>query len=256
VHITHAAFPRYLCILDGEVDAVMSYPFPVEQFARFTHVAWMENSIEGRPVVGEHPSERFARFFGFEVAPGRCAYTVTDAEREKAMAAWPRTKKPRVAVQPRTSTDCKDYPHMLRVLPLLHKAGCEILTVGAPHEWGGVEPPGCYDAMRRNTGLRDSIALVAQCDVVLSGDSVMIHVADALGIPCVGMYGPFSGEAYMAGYKGRYIQGARECSPCHWHPRGTPFPPNQPCGGKNRCLALDAIEPERVARLVLREVGL
>lgn len=257
IHITHACFDRYAPVLDGFVDMVAPYPMSVEAMAGYDQIVWLENVIEGRACLnGEHPADRLAKIF--DVKPNRrTAYAITEQERRWAAVEWPRNDAPRVCVQLQSSTACKDYRRIAETMGMLAGKGYEQLMVGAPRD---VEarplPEGVYDATQKRHSIRKSIAMASFCDVILAPDSLMVHVGDALGIPVVGLYGPFDGKTYMKGYNGTPIQGDLDCSPCSWHPRGSAFPPDQPCARRGYCLALNNVTPEFVAAMVERNIKL
>lgn len=253
ISITHVCFPQYSPVLHGFAEGILSYPF-AEGGWQETPVYWMENLIEEKACLdGEHPCDRMARFFGIEPPARKAAYALAESEAEWARGQFPRSARRRVAVQMASSSPHKNYPHMDRVLPMLHGEGCELVIVDSPRSNQETTPPGVYDCTQRRLSIRESIAMAATCDVVLAPDSTMVHVAHALDIPVVGLFGPFDGASYMRHYRGRWIQGRHSCSPCHWHPRGLPFPPDGPCAAEFReCNALANVPPEYVARQVLR----
>jgi ADP-heptose:LPS heptosyltransferase len=80
------------------------------------------------------------------------------------------------------------------------------------------------------------MALMARCLLVVGADTGPLHVAVALGVPVVGLYGPddphFTGP-YGAGHRIHYKN--LPCSPCYKQPT---------CQGRFDCLR--TIEPEEV----------
>jgi ADP-heptose:LPS heptosyltransferase len=244
IWISHCCFDRYAPVLKGYVDEVISYPLAAEGI-KSKAVFWLENIIEYKPCIyPEHPCDRMAGVFGLAPLRKKSAYTVTVDEKKEAWETWPRSEKKRVCVQAQSSTGNKTYPYVERVLALCWKKGWEIVMVGEPREAEPV-PAGIFDCTGRGMGIRASIAMAGTCDCFICSDSVFVHVAEALDIPCVGLFGPFDGRAYLQG-KGWVLQGRKECSPCHWHPRGTAFPPGQPCSMTGRCEALALIAPEEI----------
>lgn len=240
VYVGHSCFARYADILDGFVDEWVPYPLRHEDSSRFDEIVWLENAIEGRACLGtEHPATRLAAILNCPLPlPPAAAYRITTEEMKIAGPAWPRTLKPRVCVQLGSSGATKDYPRMPELLAKIHEAGFEVLIVGNPR--GPVEPvpDDIFDCSQRNLTIRQSIAMAALCDAIIAPDSVFVHVGHALGIPVVGLFGPFSAPTYMHGYKGVAMQGRGKCSPCSWHPRGTAFPPEGPCAKSGYCNAL------------------
>jgi ADP-heptose:LPS heptosyltransferase len=77
--------------------------------------------------------------------------------------------------------------------------------------------------------------------------SALVHVAGALGLPAVGLYGPFPWQLRTVHAPSIHgINGTCRCSPCFWHDREALFPPDGPCATTGRCEALAGIEPRRI----------
>ena len=94
------------------------------------------------------------------------------------------------------------------------------------------------------TDLRQLASLIAACDIFISGDTGPLHMADALGVPSIGIYGP-ADPARTRPVDGRSIVIRREfpCGPCWRHPT---------------CQNLDclrAIQPSEVFQAILDLVG-
>lgn len=92
------------------------------------------------------------------------------------------------------------------------------------------------------TSLGSLMALIARADCVLSNDSGPLHLALALDVPTVGLFGPVHPD-----HNARLGRPERKiilyhpvlCSPCVHHVA------KPPCGGNNHCMRM--ISPEEVA---------
>ena len=95
------------------------------------------------------------------------------------------------------------------------------------------------------TGLRELAAILERCSMVVGPDSGPGHLAAALGIPYLGLFGPTDPERVAAwGSKHLAIKSDLGCAPC----------------GKRECPGLDnlcmrTISPERVIRAVSEALG-
>jgi len=79
---------------------------------------------------------------------------------------------------------------------------------------GGTAEPWASSSL---DGLAEGLAV---CDVVVCGDSGPLHLAGALGVPVVGLYGPTPIEAgfWVWGGRGRYLRDELlPCAPCSLH---------------------------------------
>lgn len=89
----------------------------------------------------------------------------------------------------------------------------------------------------------DSAALMARCDVIVGVDSGPLHVADAAGVPCIGLYGPTLPDRFgLLGRRRREICLYVDCAPCK----------NLNCEHR-KCL--EQITPEQVFEEVRQMIG-
>lgn len=66
-----------------------------------------------------------------------------------------------------------------------------------------------------STSLRELASIIGSCDVILTNDSGPMHVADAIGVPMVALFGSTS-EVVTGPYRGgSVIHKHVECSPCY-----------------------------------------
>lgn len=97
------------------------------------------------------------------------------------------------------------------------------------------------------TDLKEAIALISRCDIFISNDSGLMHVAGALGIPTVAIFGSTNpATTSPAGEKSVVIHHEVPCSPCLKPVCPTDF----------RCMKLIAVdEVLETARGLLEGVG-
>ena len=77
-------------------------------------------------------------------------------------------------------------------------------------------------------------------DLVVSPDTIGVHLAGVLKIPCLAIYGSFPAELRMKHYPSvQALQGSADCAPCFSHDR-------QMSCGAFWCKALAAVTPQQV----------
>ncbi len=128
----------------------------------------------------------------------------------------------------------------------LHREfGARIILVGGREEHAlrqlimeQLGSPDWMEAAASTTGVRDLARLLSRCALLIGNDSFPMHVAAALGVPAVAIFGPTNHRAW-----GPYLPDAADnaiivrrgdlpCSPCVYrkHSLGTPQGcPSRPC---------------------------
>ena len=132
----------------------------------------------------------------------------------------------------------------------LFRGGATVLLLGGPGErdlarriaaWSGVP-------LLDTTGnsIAEALALLARCDLVVGGDTGLVHCARALGRPAVLIFGPTDPARHVFLADERPVRIELECSPCHDHgPERCPL-------AHHRCMTdLEVDEVERQARALL-----
>jgi heptosyltransferase-2 len=139
------------------------------------------------------------------------------------------------------------YAELARRLAL---GGATVLLLGGPGERDLARriAAGSGVALLDTTGnsIAEALALLVRCDLVVGGDTGLVHCARALGCPAVLIFGPTdpARHTFLAGERPVRIE--LECSPCHEHgPERCPL-------GHLRCMTdLEVDEVERQARALL-----
>ncbi len=120
------------------------------------------------------------------------------AERAEARALLAGTEGPLVGCVVATSRPAKNWPPeryaaLATQLAAAHGARCVLLGSAAPHERAAADAiltgttAAPLDALGR--GLRTTLALLEACDAVVSPDTGPFHIAVAMEVPAVGLYG-------------------------------------------------------------------
>jgi len=102
---------------------------------------------------------------------------------------------------------------------VLLRPGLRLLLIGGPFERELIGrmlsklPPGVISSGHDRT-LRELIALVGACSTVITGDTLCLHVACALGVPVVALFGPTSASEIELYDNGDKIV-AKGCHTCY-----------------------------------------
>lgn len=133
----------------------------------------------------------------------------------------------------------------------LLSGGRVVVLLGGPDEeadqqWIAQQcGPGVYLGGNHNTE-RQFVALVDQCDVVVTGDTLGLHVAVARSVPVVALFGPTCHQEIELYGRGRKIVSTHPCSPCY----------HRICDRTPSCMdALDVSGIADAVQEVLRDAG-
>jgi hypothetical protein len=216
--------------------------------------------VESRtaPRVRRGRIELFARALGIR-GPAlwrmetRPRYFVSAEEREKQdafFAAHGLQGKVVVGVQVRAEESYRDYAHVPSLVGALARNHPVLLFDSRPIAGYDIENTVKVDGV----GLREAFALAGGCDVLVAPDSAFVHLGAALGVPCVGLFGPTDGRVRTKPYpRARFLDARRDlrCIPC-WRNEEIP------CAltGMRTSVCMGEIEVasvERAVRELLRE---
>jgi len=154
-----------------------------------------------------------------------------------------------IGVQLRSDETYRDYPHMPALVQALARSHVVLLFDSRPI-------PG-YDFANTlkvdGLGLREAAALASGCRALVAPDSSFVHLAAALDLPAVGLFGPTDGAVRTSDYPHvRFVDVRRDlrCVPC-WRNEEIP------CAltGLRQSVCLGEIGPLTVAAAVADLIG-
>ena len=158
------------------------------------------------------------------------------------------------ALAPGAAHATKRWPvaHWIALAQRLRSAGYAIVAVGGPDDRGlagQLAAGGVAETAAGEFSLQETGALLARAQVLVSGDTGVMHMATGVGTPVVALFGPTVEQFGFFPYRARAIVLQRElaCRPCS--STGTPVCPL----GHHRCLA--DLPPAEVADAVERAVA-
>lgn len=254
--VTLCTMPRYREVLAGNphVDAFAEFPPTNGDIFAHDAVVSFENIIENNPKARTtHAVDLYAERLGVEVDPAdrRPDYFLTGEERAWAAVFEParETSLLRIGIQVKASTPARSYPAgPLSDLVDLLAGEAQVLLFGAPGEvvTDGLNPR-IVNLSALKLGFRESCALLATCDALVAPDSALCHVAAALGVPTLALYGPFPSSLRLTAACQEAQDAHGVCAPCFHHSRGQEiFPRNRPCARTMHCHVLGGLPPARL----------
>ena len=137
--------------------------------------------------------------------------------------------------------------------------GRKIVLIGRTEFWNGrksntdfslIKGRSVINLVDKSMDVGDMVALFSLMDYIIAPDSAAIHIAGALKIPCIALFGnidPYLRTHYYPTVLNMYAKGELECIPCYDfsnpcnHYKDMPIT-KQPLGGK--CMWL--LTPERI----------
>lgn len=180
-----------------------------------------------QPQVIDHRTDIWCCAAGVEPSSKRPILQLTDAEREEGRR-WIEAKLGgdgvRVGVVLSAVDPARDWPFTAQFAWELQNFGYRVVTIDK-QKYAHPDIPAML-----GMHVRQVAAAVEWLDAVVSPDTGILHVAGALGVPVLGLFGPTSGALRMREYAGDWIDGRLnvECSPCWYlHPCRREHPRDQ-----------------------------
>lgn len=258
-------FQHRTIIFDGneDVSKILRYPIAATELAKYSEIISTEMVVEMDHE--RHATDAYAKAFGLKIPlpDYRPKFHLTEAEKSEA-GKFVFKSRPNVVIQQLASIKNRDYPlsQWLEVIVKLEQRGWGVLLLGQKGELPQFPPqfqtPFIRDLSREGLSFRQSAAVLSHAQAFVGVDSVFVHMAHALDIPAVGLYGPFPWQIRTSlAPKTIAVSGHGPCAPCFWHKHGSKdFPPNKPCTAnrlieaRQQCVVLAGITPERIVSKV------
>jgi hypothetical protein len=137
----------------------------------------------------------------------------------------------------------------MKLLGMFRHAGVPVTLLGSPNQYGNQHYI-CGAAnftSGKGCSFRESAAIVAGSDLFIGVDSILLHIAEAVKTPYIGLYGPIKWQQRSSGAGGHNFNGVLGCAGCNFHPHALEsWPKGGPCNVTNRCEALEGIPVEAV----------
>jgi ADP-heptose:LPS heptosyltransferase len=163
---------------------------------------------------------------------------ISDKEKSWLEETLPIVNNPikKIGIQYKTSSPIRTFPpyKWIEVAKSLIEKGYAVFFFGSGAEHSDIENivkqigSGSFNVA--NSGLRENIILAERMDCFIAPDSMFAHIAGALRIPLIGIYGPFHSSTRIKYFKNAVgIDLKTGCSPCFRHghhpcPKGNPSP--------------------------------
>ena len=268
--ITVACAEAYMPALYGTVK-LTKYPIALEDFKKFDRVIWLENAIENNPGAKTKSGVHcLAEAAAVSLTDGsHLDYTVTEAEKALVEERAPKSpNKPRVTIQCRASEMTRTYPteKWIKIIRSLWKRGCEVMLIGTPGEitglTGDLGVKDVYNLTDIPLSFRESAAVLASSELAITVDSSMMHVAGALGVPCISLHGGTVPAALRVQNLRRNvaIEGDHsrcDAAPCFFQTGpGLRGVPGKPCELSGECAVLNSIDPSDVVSQAVKLLDL
>lgn len=263
--IWFACIPKFAPALwsNPHVDRIIDYPVPAELWSQVRFHVWMERILEeGEECKEKNAVDLIAEKAGVELTEGKeLQYFITDEERAWAATTYPKRDEtlPRVGIQIEASAKCRSYDmnRLMIIASTLVNRGCDVFLFA---DVGRIQNAHWHYTVVTEPSFRNACAVLSTCDAVLAPDSALCHIAGALSIPTVALYGPFPWQTRTSHAKSiTALHGEASCAPCfhHYNNKSGDWPKVEACTGptKGTCAALDAIDPKRIVAKLMTALG-
>ncbi|MCH7848374.1 MAG: glycosyltransferase family 9 protein [Planctomycetes bacterium] len=249
--VTTTPGPAELFAMSGQLHSVRTYPLRLEAWRRYEHYLTMEGVHETGQQPGRPQPEVFAAALGIELTDRTFQLKLPEAA-DEVDADDSATPVVGLAVGEGESLRAYPAPLLRELVSLLvgHGIGCVLLGRLDPAWVLPESPPMITDLRGKTKTLLDLAVWLRAMTVVVAHDSMILHLAAALGRPTIALFGPTSRDHASLHPRTTSLASAAPCAPCHEAGQRCPK-------GYDRCIAWDddAVRPQTVADAVLERVS-
>jgi ADP-heptose:LPS heptosyltransferase len=252
------------------VETILLLPCYWKMMDWFDHHAFFEfisNSYfhEGQ----EHPVDHSLRKMGFDpsiIARERKVLPPQFTPMETRFASWLYPGSKIAFFQLKASQQARSLP-AFRVREIFSRVAVEFpefhwIGIAAEMDDYALEAdPGLPNTeVRKFHRLRLLWALMQRAELVIAPDSMAVHMAGSMGIPCVGLWGIYAPEVRTAYYHGHvpvFHKEACPSCPCNWNYYGLPtFCPPVSRPPRTTCAVLEAVSADEVVEAAKKALDL
>lgn len=146
----------------------------------------------------------------------------------------------------------------VELLTLFRTAMIPVTLVGSWHQYGEQRYiEGASNSTTDKRGIREVAQMIWGSDLFIGPDSILRHIAEAVGTKYIGLFGPIKAEWRSTGENGFNFNGAWPCAGCNFHPHGFKnWPDNEDCNETNICEAINRIPPSKVFSKAMELLGI
>jgi ADP-heptose:LPS heptosyltransferase len=235
------------------IDEIHRMPFDIETLELADYHLHFEQIIEGNPLAERaNAYDLFLNKFGFNPneIPAKEKLPdifLTELEMNFAKEFLDRFKIREndilVGIQVAPSSPIRAFPEdkMIKTIRLIaSEPNGKVILFGSPAQGELAESAvkslpedsqgNVINTIKEKFTLRRTMSVTRHCDLIIAPDSAMIHIAGALRVPVLGLYGPFPADLRMRYYYNALALNALpSCAPCFIHDhdpcaKGSPSP--------------------------------
>lgn len=225
---------------------------PRYSWKRFLLFKFHKNTFE-QPFSGQKELLRPLKKWNIsEELPPTPQIFFSEKDRQQANQNWPPfAKEHTLGLAPSSAHALKRWPveHWKKLIRLL--PDYKFILFGGPEDDFLIEiksaDPSRVANLAGKLSLKGSGAALTQCQLLISNDTGLLHIAEQSGVPAIALMGP-APFGYPSRDKTQILERQLGCRPCSKHGQG-------PCTNPNFQECLRSISPEEVAQNVLRHIS-
>ena len=245
-----------------DVDGIISYPIKLSEANSFDAIINFVYTNEYEKRNSEtHIIDLFSGLAGLTVSDKKLKLNIHNSEGHELFEKYPKSRLTRIGIQVFASNAIRSYPffQLEKLIDKLWWRGYEVMLFGSPNQVSYPSRERIVNLTKLNPApsFTQSATIIKTCDLFLAPDSSLCHVAGALQIPTIAIYGSFPAKlrtAYATSITS--IQGEGNCAPCFHHTfNGRQFPENMPCENSGHCNVLASIDSDEIFSIVEKKLG-
>lgn len=235
-YIKFSCGPQYQSMIETWdcVDEILDLPFPATQLINTDYHAIFEGVIERcKESTVTNAYNLFSKWLGIDLSdekliPKQEPKQEKIDECKEILKKWNLEGEPFFIVQIRASSPIRTPKpsFWIDLIDKLTDRDFNILITDSPHQSENVEnfmsrldnKGKVFNFCKYSKSIDYTIAITSLSKLSISTDSALIHIAQSVGTPAFGIYGPFPAFVRLKTYKNvDWVEGKLDCSPCFLH---------------------------------------
>ena len=202
------------------VDETLDYPMEKNKFDEYDHYLQVAEVIEGNP---ENKDKNiYSAYFEIVTTENIDSNNFRPIIKTDLFNGF-ETKRNVIGIHPFANDPIRSLNSniIFELYKKLKRKGFWPIIIGTENEFNRYHQlKKCKWSFKEFPTYKDTVKLISQCEFVISSDSLITHLAQAIGTETICIYGPFPSKSRVSEYKNIHIIDSNPECRCYMHQLG------------------------------------